>query len=168
MTDETDLHCQRMRALVEYTASSFDTEFPSPFGCAIYDEAGVLLAQAYDTVWLKGDPTCHGEVNAIRLAVKTNSRRTLEGATLYRTCEPCAMCMAASVWAKVETVVFGAFTNEDATHYWPQSMDLRARDIAQHMVLRAPMTVIEGVERQACKQLFFGWEVAAKRLGLAP
>ena len=44
-------HHKRMKALVAFSASSFDTEFPSPFGSAIYDErSGVLVAQAYDTV----------------------------------------------------------------------------------------------------------------------
>ena len=43
-------HHKRMKALVAFSASSFDTEFPSPFGSAIYDErSGVLVAQAYDT-----------------------------------------------------------------------------------------------------------------------
>ena len=39
-------HHKRMKALVAFSASSFDTEFPSPFGSAIYDErSGVLVAQ---------------------------------------------------------------------------------------------------------------------------
>ena len=55
-----------MKALVAFSASSFDTEFPSPFGSAIYDErSGVLVAQAYDTVMKMCDPTNHAEINAI-------------------------------------------------------------------------------------------------------
>lgn len=39
MTKSTDqLHRDRMRALARFTESSFASDFPSPFGCAIYDE----------------------------------------------------------------------------------------------------------------------------------
>jgi hypothetical protein len=31
-------HAVRMKELVQFTASSLETDFPSPFGCAIYDE----------------------------------------------------------------------------------------------------------------------------------
>lgn len=51
-----DQHNDRMKALVEYTSSSLKTEFPSPFGAAIYDsESRTLLSQAYDTVMQKCD-----------------------------------------------------------------------------------------------------------------
>jgi len=67
----SDKHRQRMNALVAFTSSSFDTEFPSPFGSAIYDErSGVLVAQAYDTVMKMCDPTNHAEINAIRDAAR--------------------------------------------------------------------------------------------------
>jgi tRNA(Arg) A34 adenosine deaminase TadA len=71
----SDQHRKRMKALVAFTASSFDTEFPSPFGSAIYDErSGVLVAQAYDTVMQMCDPTNHAEINAIRDAARELQR----------------------------------------------------------------------------------------------
>ena len=166
MNQEADLHKARMQALVKYTATSFKTPHPSPFGCAVYSAEGELLAQAYDTVIRECDPTCHGEVNAIRLASKLQKTRSFAGGVLYSTCEPCAMCMAATVWAGFETLVFGAYTNEDATKFWPQEMDLRASDIAEHMVLRQKMKIFEGVEREACQQLFTNCASTFQRLGI--
>ncbi|KZL00016.1 tRNA-specific adenosine deaminase [Pseudovibrio sp. Ad5] len=166
MNDEMKLHHERMLALVAFTASSFQTLHPSPFGGAIYTADGRLLAQAYDSVIRECDPTCHGEVNAIRQASKILGSRWLAGCTMYSTCEPCAMCTAATIWAGIDQVVFGAFTNEDATHFWPQEMDLRTKDLTGHMVQRPQITVIEGVEREACKLLFTQCASAMKRLGI--
>jgi tRNA(Arg) A34 adenosine deaminase TadA len=102
-----DRHFERMKALVEFTASSFETAFPSPFGSAIYDErGGVLVARAYDTVLQTCDPTNHAEINAIRDAARELRSLSLRGCTLYSTCEPCPMCMSACIWAEVDTVVF--------------------------------------------------------------
>ncbi|SDR18766.1 nucleoside deaminase [Pseudovibrio sp. Tun.PSC04-5.I4] len=165
---DLELHHQRMQNLIAFTATSFNTPFPSPFGCSIYSAEGELLAQAYDTVIKECDPTCHGEVNAIRLASKAYKCRSFDGGILYSTCEPCAMCMAATIWAGFDTLVFGAFTNEDANAYWPQTMDLRARDIAVHTQLKPPCKIIEGVEREACCHLFEDWQKTAEKLGIGP
>lgn len=71
-------HVERMRALVEFTATSLETPHPSPFGSSIYDaKSGQLLAQAYDTVMRECDPTNHAEVNAIRLATRSEQRLSL-------------------------------------------------------------------------------------------
>jgi tRNA(Arg) A34 adenosine deaminase TadA len=78
-----DQHGVRLKELVQFTASSLETAFPSPFGCAIYDErAGALVAQAYDTVMEMCDPTSHAETNAIREAARKLQRLSLPGCTL--------------------------------------------------------------------------------------
>ncbi|SFU01775.1 tRNA(Arg) A34 adenosine deaminase TadA [Pseudovibrio denitrificans] len=163
---ELELHHQRMRELITFTATSLETPYPSPFGCAVYSAEGELLAQAYDSVIKECDPTCHGEINAIRLASEASKARSFPGGILYSTCEPCAMCMAATIWAGFDTLVFGAYTNEDATNFWPQEMSLRAKDLAASMVQRPEIAIFEGVERQACQQLFTDYGRALKRLGI--
>ena len=71
-------HSERMKKLVEYTSSSLETEFPSPFGSVVYKlQNGVLLSQAYDTVMEKCDPTNHAEINAIRKATQKLQRLSL-------------------------------------------------------------------------------------------
>ncbi len=151
----SDHHRKRMKALVAFSAASFDTEFPSPFGSAIYDErSGVLVAQAYDTVMRMCDPTNHAEMNAIRDAARELQRLSLRGCTLYSTCEPCPMCISACIWAEIDTVVFGASTLDDANLYWPQASDLPPEELVAHMVLEPRCRLIPHVERSLCRDLF--------------
>ncbi len=55
------------------------------------------------------DPTAHAEIMALRAAGQALSNYRLTNSTLYVTLEPCAMCAAAIIHARVKRVVFGAF-----------------------------------------------------------
>lgn len=55
------------------------------------------------------DPTAHAEIEALRGAARAAGDYRLPDATLYVTLEPCLMCAAALVQARVRRVVFGAF-----------------------------------------------------------
>jgi tRNA(adenine34) deaminase len=55
-----------------------------------------------------GDPTAHAEVLALREAAAALGTWHLDGATMYVTLEPCAMCAGAIVLARVDGLVFGA------------------------------------------------------------
>lgn len=55
------------------------------------------------------DPTAHAEVQALRAAGTRVGDYRLNGTTLYVTLEPCIMCAAALVHARVDRVVFGAW-----------------------------------------------------------
>src|SRR6059058_3557562 len=79
----------------------------SPFGAVVVKGDRAITA-AHNTVWRDGDPTAHAEVNAIRAATRLLGTIDLSGCTLYSTCEPCPMCLAASHWAKFDRVVYGA------------------------------------------------------------
>ena len=160
-------HHKRMKALAAFSASTFDTEFPSPFGSAIYDErTGVLVAQAYDTVMKMCDPTNHAEINAIRDAAREFQRLSLRGCTLYSTCEPCPMCISACIWAEIDTVVFGASTLEDANLYWPQASDLPPQELVAHMLLEPRCRLIPHVGRSLCRNLFTRCDEVRKERGL--
>jgi tRNA(Arg) A34 adenosine deaminase TadA len=163
-----DQHADRMKELVKFTASSFDTDFPSPFGSAIYDERNdALVAQAYDTVMEMCDPTNHAEINAIRQATRKLQKLSLRGCTLYSTCEPCPMCMSACIWAEVDTVVFGASTLDDADRYWPQSSDVSPQDLVSRMRIEPKCQLVPHVERSVCQQLFMQCDDVRSRRGLS-
>lgn len=162
-----DLHSVRLKELVQFTASSLETDFPSPFGSAIYEErTGALVAQAYDTVMEMCDPTNHAEVNAIRLATRTLQRLSLRGCTLYSTCEPCPMCMSACIWAEVDKVVFGASTLEDADRYWPQASDVSPQELASRMRIEPRCQLVPHVERSLCQDLFARCDEVRKQRSL--
>jgi len=164
---EHAIHRERMKALVAYTASSLDTEYPSPFGAAVYEaQSGELIAQAYDTVLALCDPTNHGEVNAIRLATQKLGRLSLRGCVLYSTCEPCPMCMSACIWAEVDAVVYGASTLDDADPYWPQPSDVTPEELAKRMRVEPRCEVIAHVQRELCRDLFAQCDEARHQRGL--
>jgi len=87
-----------------------------PFGAAIIDAQGNILAVAHNTVLKDCDPTCHAEMNAIRRASKHLNNHILKGCTLLTTAEPCPMCLAAIYWARIESVVVGV-TRKTAAEY---------------------------------------------------
>jgi len=60
------------------------------------------------------DPTAHGEIVAMRAACHNLGTFVLAGATVYSSCEPCPMCLAAMLWARVDRVVFAADRNAAA------------------------------------------------------
>jgi tRNA(adenine34) deaminase len=78
-----------------------------PIG-AVVVHGGEVIAAARNERELRGDPTAHAEILALREAAQAlGSWRVLE-TTLYVTLEPCAMCAGAIVLARVPRVIFGA------------------------------------------------------------
>lgn len=59
-----------------------------------------------------GDPRYHAETQAILKATKKLKSKTLEGCTLYSTCEPCPMCFYMAWITKVSKIAFGASQKE--------------------------------------------------------
>ena len=78
-----------------------------PVGCVIARE-GEVIAASHNERELRGDPTAHAEMIALREASRHVEGWRLIGAVLYVTLEPCAMCAGAIVLARVPRVVYGA------------------------------------------------------------
>ena len=78
-----------------------------PFGAVIVRQ-GKIIGEGANSVTTTNDPTAHGEVNAIRSASAALGTFTLAGCELYTSCEPCPMCLAASYWARLDAVYYGA------------------------------------------------------------
>lgn len=77
-----------------------------PFGTAIVRD-GVLIASGHNHVLAYNDPTCHGEIDAIRKACKRLGTFDLTGCELYTTGEPCHMCLCACMWANISKIYYG-------------------------------------------------------------
>lgn len=82
-----------------------------PFGSVIVRD-GEIVGQGHNMVLANNDSTCHGEVAAIRSAEQALETFDLSGTVLYTTGEPCPMCLAACMWANIDTVYYGC-TIED-------------------------------------------------------
>jgi tRNA(adenine34) deaminase len=76
-----------------------------PIGAAVV-RSGELLCAAGNERELRGDPTAHAEILALRAAAARLGGWRIADATLYVTLEPCAMCAGAIVLARVPRVVF--------------------------------------------------------------
>ncbi len=79
-----------------------------PFGAVVLGPDGAELSRGGNRVTSSLDPTAHAEVSAIRAACRAVGDFSLAGHTLYTSCEPCPLCLAACLWARLERVVFAA------------------------------------------------------------
>jgi guanine deaminase len=84
-----------------------------PFGAVIVDKNGKMIGEGANCVTSTNDPTAHAEMVAIRNACTNMANFSLEGATIYTSCEPCPMCLAAIYWARIDKIVY-ANSREDA------------------------------------------------------
>ena len=78
-----------------------------PVGAVVVRE-GRVIARAHNERELRGDPTAHAEVLALRAAADAVGGWRLDGCTLYVTLEPCVMCAGAMQQSRIDRVVFGA------------------------------------------------------------
>ena len=83
-----------------------------PFGAVIVKD-GEVVGEGWNRVVETNDPTAHAEVTAIRDACGNLKNFSLEGCTLYSSCQPCPMCMSALYWARIGRLVYAA-TKDDA------------------------------------------------------
>ena len=68
-----------------------------------------VLATGQNRSIRDSDPSAHAEVVALRAACLAVQNYRINGATLYVTLEPCAMCIGAIVQARINRLVFGAY-----------------------------------------------------------
>ena len=72
-----------------------------PVGAVLVDKAGTVLAANGNRTIEYCDPTGHAEMLVLRAAGKRLNNYRLPGTILYVTLEPCAMCAAAMVHARI-------------------------------------------------------------------
>lgn len=82
-----------------------------PFGAVVVKD-GAIIGRGHNQVLVNHDPTCHGEIMAIRDACKNVSTHDLSGCTLYTTAAPCPMCKGAILWANIQQVYYGCTTED--------------------------------------------------------
>ena len=142
---------ERMREIFEFTALTLKTARPNPFGGLIVNSrTGERLMRATNAVVRENDPSSHGETRTVRLACKKLKKTSLAGFTMYSTCEPCPMCMANALWARLDRVVYGA-TIADANKYCLQ-IHISAKEVARRSDI--PCIVDGPVLRELCNTLF--------------
>ena len=99
-----DEHCMRLALREAERAAEHDDV---PIGAAIVRD-GEVIGAAGNERELRGDPTAHAELLAMREAASRLGGWRIPDSVLYVTLEPCVMCAGAIVLARVPRVVYGA------------------------------------------------------------
>ena len=116
-----------------------------PVGAVLVHE-GVVIGRGANTREALGDPAGHAELNAVRMGAARLGRWRLAGCTLYVTLEPCPMCAALLVQARLPLLVYGAPD--------PKAGAAGTRlNLVDDRRLNHRVAVIAGVEEDACGAL---------------
>jgi tRNA(adenine34) deaminase len=120
-----------------------------PVGAVIVQNDQIIARAGNSPIGLH-DPSAHAEMVALRTAGSTLQNYRLDGTVLYVTLEPCLMCAAAIVHARVRRVVFGAFDPRAGAA--GGMLDVFALKGLNHRV-----DVFGGVLEQECRALLNGF-----------
>jgi tRNA(Arg) A34 adenosine deaminase TadA len=110
---------ERMALAVRLARENVVRRTGGPFGSAVFRlPEGALLAVGVNSVTRLCNSVLHAEVMAVMLAQHRAGSYTLDLSkdrphVLVTSCEPCAMCLGATLWSGVRRLVCGA-TREDA------------------------------------------------------
>jgi guanine deaminase len=119
-----------------------------PFGSCIVKD-GKVVGQGHNRVLANNDSTCHGEIDAIRNAEQNLQTYDLSGCVLYTTGEPCPMCLAACMWANIETVCYGCTIEDNAM------IGFRDKKFDAMFGGRGAFThYLKRIDRDSCRKLF--------------
>lgn len=108
----------RMKMVIALSLENVRRGPVGPFGAAVFDEEGHLVAPGINMVISENNSSLHAEIVALMLAQKKFGDYDLSGGgqrhlALYASTEPCAMCFGAICWSGIKTLVCGA-KSEDA------------------------------------------------------
>ena len=98
-----------MEAALSIAQAVWDKSNDVPIGAVVLNADGKIIGKGGNERELKGDPTAHAEIIALRSAAEKIGSWRLEDCTLIVTLEPCAMCAGAILQSRIPRVVFGAW-----------------------------------------------------------
>ena len=127
-----------------------------PFGSVIVKD-DKIVGRGHNRVLYKQDPTCHGEMEAIRDACKTLGTHDLSGCELYTTAEPCPMCLGGILWANIKTFYYGCSRKDTA------NIGFRDDAFYDYLEGRTKLLDLKELERKQCLKLFQDYTTSEKR-----
>jgi len=118
-----------------------------PFGAVLVKD-GEIIARGWNRVTRSFDPTAHAEVECIRAAGQALKSFSLAGCEMYSSCEPCPMCLAASLWARLDRIYFAASRHEAAAAGFDDALLYRelARTDGNTLLPLVPLLPDDGAE----------------------
>jgi tRNA(Arg) A34 adenosine deaminase TadA len=107
----------RMRLAIELSRLNVEHRTGGPFGAALFDNrSGKLISVGVNVVIASHCSIAHAEMVAFALAqqtLKTHDLASKGNFQLVTSCQPCAMCLGATPWSGVKSLICGA-RGEDA------------------------------------------------------
>lgn len=155
----------RMDFVIELSRKNIEHQTGGPFGAAIFDADGHLIAPGVNMVIPANCSILHAEMVAIALAQKVLGRFDISDGgkyhfDLYATTEPCAMCFGAIPWSGVRRLVCGAgkkdaesigFDEGPKIENWTQALSDRGIDVICDVQRGKAVTVLNNYVK------FGGW-----------
>lgn len=139
------------RALCVATERGSDPSL-SPIGAVIVLDGNEIAAERNRTEDLC-DATAHAEMMAFRKAGASLGDMELRGAVLYTTLQPCGMCTMASIWSKVQRIVYGAGREDVHKMYFEDRHIDTLGFIAD--AYRDDVEIAGGCLRESCAALYY-------------
>ena len=136
-----------MQAALEEAYAGIKAGDGGPFGTVIVKD-GEIVGRGHNRVVVNQDPTCHGEMEAIRDACKNLGTFDLAGCALYTTAEPCPRCLGATLWANIPVVYYGC-TREDS-----DGIGFRDEVFYEYLAGENDLLTVSEFERESCLELF--------------
>jgi tRNA(adenine34) deaminase len=117
-----------------------------PIAAVVVAPDGRVIGRGVNRRESDSDPTAHAEILALREAGRALGDWRLTGCTLAVTLEPCTMCAGATVLARVQRLVFGAFDDKAGAvgGLW---------DVVRDPRLNHSVEVIGGLREAQCSAL---------------
>jgi tRNA(Arg) A34 adenosine deaminase TadA len=110
---------EKLDLTIALARENVERETGGPFGAAVFEvTSGALVGVGVNSVVRLRSSACHAEMLALMMAQHRRQSFTLAAPglpahELVSSCEPCAMCLGATLWSGVTRLVFGA-QREDA------------------------------------------------------
>ena len=146
-----------MEAAAQEAKRGMESGHGGPFGALIVRN-GQVLSQAHNEVLASHDPSAHAEVLAIRRACIRHKTPHLPDAVLVSSCEPCPMCLATALWARIPLVLFGCTRHDAAAIGFDDSL------FHQNLVWTPdpinPLLELKILGRELCLPVFDLWAEA--------
>jgi tRNA(Arg) A34 adenosine deaminase TadA len=147
----------RMRFVIALARENVERQSGGPFGAAVFDATGNLVAPGINIVVTNNCSILHAEMIAIAMAQKKLGRYDIgNGGTntyeLVTSAEPCAMCFGAIPWSGVPRLVCGA-RDEDARRIgfdegpklpgWQAALEKRGIHVARDVLREEAVEVLD-------------------------
>ncbi|MCM1244416.1 MAG: nucleoside deaminase [Roseburia sp.] len=140
-----------MNEALKEAYTGIENNHGGPFGSVIVKDEKIV-GRGHNRVLCKKDPTCHGEMEAIRDACRNLGTHDLSGCELYTTAEPCPMCLGAILWANIKTVYYGCNRMDTDT------IGFRDDAFYEHINGNAELLDIQELGRHECLELFDAYQ----------